>query len=360
MGLMYSPAEDRYDRITRIASRVFGTPIALVTLVAERCQWFKSRQGIDLSETPREVSFCSHAILSEGPLVVEDARFDARFAENPLVTGEPFIRFYAGHPVHALDGSRLGTLCIIDRAPRSFSDDDRKVLRDLAGLVDAELQREQMGELHFVLMRERDEFRRKAAIDDLTQLWNRTATMRLLEAEIARAARRGTLSVALVEVDQFKNIHDGYGRRCGDEVLAGVAKRIGASIRDFDVVGRHGGETFLVVLSNCERTVAETVCERIRQSIVAEPIATSGGTLLVTVSIGMAALGERTATADAVADAAERALHRAKTTGRKRVVHALGNGPNAGIPSLRPARGSARARDCVAPCPKYAAGRAIG
>jgi PAS domain S-box-containing protein len=132
-------AEERFDRITRTAQRVFGVPIALISLVDARRQWFKSRQGLADSETPRSESFCGHAILQEGPLVIPDALQDERFHDNPNVTGPLRIRAYAGQPLHGRGGSRLGTLCLIDQQPREFSPADLQVLRDLAEWAELEL-----------------------------------------------------------------------------------------------------------------------------------------------------------------------------------------------------------------------------
>ena len=132
LGLLYTPAKERFDRITRMACRLFDAPISLVSLIAEKCQWFKSRQGLDTSETPRNISFWAHAILREEPLVVSDTLLDDRFADNPLITGEPFIRFYAGAAIADESGNKLGTLCIIDNSPRNLSDSDIELLKDLA------------------------------------------------------------------------------------------------------------------------------------------------------------------------------------------------------------------------------------
>ena len=118
LHILDTPAEERFDRITRLAKRLFGVPIALVSLVDESRQWFKSRQGLDATETPREISFCGHSILCDDTMVIADAAQDERFADNPLVTDEPHIRFYAGCPVQTPDRQRIGTLCIIDRQPR--------------------------------------------------------------------------------------------------------------------------------------------------------------------------------------------------------------------------------------------------
>ena len=138
LQLLDTPPEERFDRLTRLAARTFNIPIALVSLVDRDRQWFKSRHGLEAPETARDISFCGHAILREESLVIENALNDERFSGNPLVTGAPNIRFYAGAPLHDRYGYRVGTLCVIDNKPRTFSDDDKVTLRDLADLVERE------------------------------------------------------------------------------------------------------------------------------------------------------------------------------------------------------------------------------
>lgn len=141
LSVLDTPHEERFDRITRIAQLHFQVPITLVSLIDSERQWFKSRQGLGANETPRDISFCGHAILSEDILYIPNALDDERFADNPLVTGAPNIRFYAGAPLHAKGGERVGTLCIIDDKPRTFTAHELTVLRDLADCVEAELDR---------------------------------------------------------------------------------------------------------------------------------------------------------------------------------------------------------------------------
>lgn len=139
LGILDTVAEERYDRITRIAQTLFAVPIALVSLVDLNRQWFKSHQGLAATETPRNISFCGHAILGDEVFVINDATRDVRFADNPLVTGELHLRFYAGVPLALPGGQKIGTLCIIDQRPREFSDEQRGMLRDLASWVQSEL-----------------------------------------------------------------------------------------------------------------------------------------------------------------------------------------------------------------------------
>lgn len=139
LNILDTPHEERFDRITRTATRLFDVPIALVSLVDENRQWFKSCVGLDMSETPRSMSFCAYAIRRDDIFVIADALQDIRFADNPLVTGHPHIRFYAGCPVSGADGSKLGTLCILDQKPRDLTADDAAALRDLAAWAQLEL-----------------------------------------------------------------------------------------------------------------------------------------------------------------------------------------------------------------------------
>lgn len=139
LAILDTPPEERFDRLTRLAQRLFHVPIALVTLVDTNRQWFKSCQGLGEAETPRSVSFCAHAILGNDVLVIPDARKDPRFAKNPLVTGPPHIRFYAGKPLKGPGSHNLGTLCLIDRKPRQMSRDDLQALEELAAVVQQEL-----------------------------------------------------------------------------------------------------------------------------------------------------------------------------------------------------------------------------
>jgi GAF domain-containing protein len=139
-AILDTPPEEGFDRITRLASRWLDVPIALVTLLDENRQWFKSCVGLDVTETDREVAFCAYNVHGDGMMVVEDATADPRFADNPLVTGDPGIRFYAGAPLVTPEGHVLGSLCVIDTTPRSAGTMDLDVLRDLAGMVVTELE----------------------------------------------------------------------------------------------------------------------------------------------------------------------------------------------------------------------------
>ena len=223
-GILDTPGEDRFDRITRIAARLFDVPIALISIVDARRQWFKSCVGLTVSETPRKISFCGHAINGDACLVVEDATQDERFADNPLVTGEPNIRFYAGYPIRVNGGAKLGTLCIIDRVPRRFDDTDIALLTDLGRIVESELSNIEI-----------------SVTDPLTGLLNRRGFDLILRNNLLLNRRnQATSTLVYFDLDRFKQVNDRHGHQRGDEMLIDFANVLRVSFRTSDVVARMG------------------------------------------------------------------------------------------------------------------------
>ncbi|EMB7843124.1 sensor domain-containing diguanylate cyclase [Vibrio vulnificus] len=251
LNILDTAAEERFDRITRIARRLFDVPIALVSLVDEDRQWFKSCIGLNASETPRDISFCGHAILGTDTLIVEDASQDARFADNPLVTGEPHIRFYAGVPLMFEHSSCLGTLCIIDSKPRTLNEDERLDLIDLAKMAERELAANH-----------------SAAIDDLTQISNRRGFITLAKKSMAYCQVGGyPYSIAYLDLNGFKPINDQFGHQEGDLALKAFADTMKKSFRESDVFARLGGDEFVVFMSGASRSVAQVAIKRFAEAI---------------------------------------------------------------------------------------------
>jgi len=252
LRLLDTDPEERFDRLTRLARRLFAVPIALVTLVDSGRQWFKSHEGFEVRETPREWSFCSHAVVDGNLLVVSDARRDERFRDNPLVLGDPAIRFYAGQPLSAPGGPPIGTLCLIDRVPRELSAEDQSLLADMAKLVERE----------FAAMR-------MATVDELTGLSNRRGFNMLGKHALAMCARTGTPATLLFfDLDGFKEINDTLGHAAGDAALASFASDLLANYRESDVVARVGGDEFCVLLSGATAKDAPLTLEKLAARMV--------------------------------------------------------------------------------------------
>lgn len=148
LNVLNTPPEERFDRLTHGIAKLLCMEIVLISLVDQDRQWFKSAYGLDASQTPRDISFCGHAILQEKMFIVPDARLDPRFCDNPLVTGEPFIRFYAGMPLIHPNGEKLGTLCVIHNKPRQLSEAEASLLEQVASIVTLELLGEQTARFH--------------------------------------------------------------------------------------------------------------------------------------------------------------------------------------------------------------------
>jgi diguanylate cyclase (GGDEF)-like protein len=247
MQVLDTPGDEKIDNITRLVSKIFGVPIALVSLVDQDRQWFKSRHGLNATETPRDISFCGHAILQDEVFVVEDALSDPRFGDNPLVTKDPNIRFYAGFPLKAKSGHRIGTLCVIDSKPRNFPGADREMLRDLGQLAQQQLQSVAA-----------------ATTDELTQIQNRRGFYQIAKLALATANRSGHSAVLLLfDLNGFKQINDELGHEAGDRALALFARCLLLTCRDADAFGRIGGDEFCVLMHNADFESAKTLIARL-------------------------------------------------------------------------------------------------
>jgi len=251
LNILDTPPEERFDRLTRLAKGLFGVPVALLSLVDENRQWFKSRTGLEVPEIPRDISFCGHTILGDGILLIPDAARDERFHDNLLVKHEPHIRFYAGCTLAAPDGSKLGTLCIIDRVAREFSDEDLALLRGLARMAEQELDAERM-----------------ATMDTLTQLSNRCGfdTLTLHALDLYRRLEIPA-SLLFFDLKHLKQINDRIGHADGNHVLRRFARLLKQTFRDPDIPGRIGEDKFAVLLANAGRAEANAVLHRLRQTL---------------------------------------------------------------------------------------------
>lgn len=301
-----TPPDAALDRITHLARRILKAPIALVSLVDKERQWFKSRQGLDAEETPRDAGFCAHAICEDDVMVVPDASRDRRFADNPLVTEGPKVRFYAGAPLQDGEGHTLGTLCVLDTAPREIDTDQEAMLEGLASVV--------MDEMHL---------RRLASFDPLTTLPNRRYFTDLSEQEYRRALRHGhDVSVAMIDIDHFKLINDRHGHDAGDTVLTAFSGLCAKILREHDIVSRYGGEEFALLLPQATLNEANISADRLRKRASKLEVDVQGRKIRFTISIGVTSCRVGAETINDALSRADKALYDAKAQGRNRIVSA--------------------------------------
>jgi diguanylate cyclase (GGDEF)-like protein len=296
--------EESFDRITRLVRLTLGVETSVVSLVDKDRQWFKSRQGTDTVETPRSVSFCTHTIQRDEPLVIPNALEDSRFANSPLVTCEGGVRMYVGVPLRTPGGFNIGALCAISSKPGTVTPDQLNVLQDLARLVVDEL-----------------ELRKLAAIDSLTGAMTGRAFALEANKEVGRARRhRRDLGCIMLDLDHFKRVNDTYGHAAGDHVLRTVATMCAAELRGVDVFGRVGGEEFAILLPETSLDGVVTTAERLRKRFAQQPISFGSQDIRVTASFGVTVWGSDEADISTAMKRADNGLYRAKAAGRNQVV----------------------------------------
>jgi GGDEF domain-containing protein len=368
-----SAPEESYRDLVTIIAGICQTPISAVSLVDGDRQWFKASVGLDVNQTPRDVAFCSRTIEDpDGLFIVEDATLNPDFSSNPLVTGEPHLRFYAGAPLVSPDGHVLGSLCVMDHRPRTLNEFQKKALEGLARQVVAlmelrkaalALQRQheerdwyeqQLQDSHVRLEYENQQLARQTLTDSLTGLVNRRgfnlAVEQALEAVDGRA-----VSLAILDLDHFKQVNDTLGHPMGDQVLscvgrfvqdyittlctpAGEGGEAGTGSTDTGTTllagglrvvapgmpclpdqiqaARFGGEEFALVFSGIPADEAYAHCEALREGISHLDCKVS-----LTVSVGMAE-GKEGDTIGKIYSRADSALYGAKQNGRNQVVRA--------------------------------------
>lgn len=235
-GLLEADLRPTCDRLTRLAKRLFNVPVAMVNLIAEHIVVVKSADGTAAVNQPRNISFCGHTILNAVPLVVNDTASDERFEDNPLVTDDPPVRFYAGYPLRLGDGSIVGTLCLMDDQPRSFSEQDLVSLGDLATLA----------ETAFAAVA-------GAIVDELTGLYNRRGFHHFATYGISAARRRAEpLTLAWLDLDRFRQINERFGHADGDAALTAMAGLLKSTFREADVLARYGADEFAILFPNSD------------------------------------------------------------------------------------------------------------
>ncbi|ARO30421.1 GGDEF/GAF domain-containing protein [Rhizobium sp. NXC14] len=304
LDLLDTPKDEGFERIVRLIKQVFSVDIGIVSLIDAHRQWYKACSGMSGDEVSLEDTFCRYVVDCDEPVIVPDASKDLRFATHPAVTGADHIRFYAGVPLRTKAGHMIGTVCAIDRRPRSFGSKDLCILEELAGAA-----------------MDRLELMQSAATDSLTEAMTRRAFKQEADQLISLALRhQHDLSCIVFDIDHFKKVNDGYGHAAGDAVLKSVASICRATLRAGDLFGRIGGEEFAVVLPHVDRERAAAVAEKLRTAIASQVIFGDHGSLTVTASLGTSALSIVSRDIETLLAQADAAMYQAKQGGRNRCV----------------------------------------
>ena len=316
LDILDTPNEESFDRVARLISQIFGVEIGIVSMIDGHRQWYKAIKGLEATETSLSESFCRFTMQSDKPVVVPDASVDARFADNPMVTGEPGVRFYAGVPLRTRDGFNLGTLCAIDTKPREFGEKDVAILEDLARVVMRDLELSQ-----------------QVAVDGLTGALSRRAFKAEARRSVALASRSGEPVVVIgFDLDHFKSINDSHGHAVGDKVLAAVGAACRTHLRGSDTLGRLGGEEFAILLPKTDLDGGVRVAGKLREAVAA---LSSDFGFAISASFGVASRGGKFDQIDAMLERADQAMYAAKRNGRNQVMSEARAAPAPSAPRRR-------------------------
>ena len=253
LNILDTPAEERFDRLTRLAKRALSADISIITLVDSDRQWFKSTTNTDTfpSVIDRDISFCAHAILDGEVLVVEDALKDERFNDNPIVVNHPNIRFYAGYPLRMNNGSALGALCVLASEPRRFSADDLQTLKDLGAMVEQEIA---------VI--------RTSTLDDLTTIANRRGFVEFANHSYIVSKRKSVqCSMLLFSLNSLERIGEKFGHKELERLLLNFRDLLKDVFRDSDILGRIDNNEFAVFMLESDNASAKAAIVRLFNAV---------------------------------------------------------------------------------------------
>lgn len=296
LNILDSPPEERFDRIIRLAHMHFGVPVCRVSLVDRDRVWFKSAIGTDAKQAPRSIAICSHAILSDAPLVSHDLAVDPRFRDSPQVISGPKFRFYAGIPLKLKDGATVGSLCIIDKiAHPNFSEDDVSFLNGLAQIVCDELE---------------------AQLDPLTGLLSRQETKKAIETVSTLAKDKGEpFALLYFDCDNFKKTNDTYGHSIGDEVLREIGRRLKSFSCENFSAGRLSGDEFLAVIRQFANQDALGDFVENLSTTLNQPLSLNGKNISMSASIGVCISSNDNDTPQSLIERADMAMYGSKSDG---------------------------------------------
>ena len=308
LNILDTEHDERFDRITRLMSLTFSVPIALISLVDKKRQWFKSNFGLACRETPREHSFCSRAIAEDTPYIIEDASNHIIYKDNPLVTSSPHIRAYAGIVIKGPSGHPLGTCCLIDTKPRTFSDREIEQLNVFAALAESELAR------HHELIQIKKDALNSAYYDPITGLPNQNLFIDRLDQTLMSVSEGSQVNVCVVHLCRFAELNHARGKEWADKVMFYTAIRLRGSLPISSTVARLEGAKLAVFSvdkshnNSSHKTMAKQILELCEQEIRVE-----GAVLHVPVKLGVSHYPKTGATPDTLLEQAKSSSKRDKT-----------------------------------------------
>lgn len=282
--------ESQFERIVEVAKRQLDMPLAFVAFMDRDRNFLKGRGDMPVSESPRDVSFCGHTILQDDVLVVPDALEDERFAESPIVVGDPKLRFYAGAPLALPNGQRIGTVCVFDFKPREFDESAKEKLKDLSAIVTDHLEmRLAVGNVHDEIETRRkaeEEARRQAFVDPLTELPNRNALNAFMAGPVGHAKAHSRRAM-YADLDAFKQANDSLGHLAADEILRRTAAVFLEVLGPSAFVARVSGDEFVAFFVEESTEAVEDKANQILGSL-AEPVLLHEHLFAPGISIGIA------------------------------------------------------------------------
>ncbi len=287
-----APIERRIDRLARLVHFALDMPIVTVVMGTGDDVWFESMRAPEWFW--ERINTASRLIVPhhETSLIIDNLRDPIRTGTLAAPIAQALhesIQFFANFPLRSVDRQQLGVLCVMDTKPRALDDESRQVLKDLAAMFEGDLKAMFHDAVQLELIDQLNGVQNDAQVDPLTGLWNRAGFDERFHNTLQQCAvEQAPIGAMMVDVDHFKCVNDKFGHQVGDEVLCEVAKRIKAVMRDEDIVGRFGGEEFLVAVDHSVTLeVAARMAERVRQCVADTPIETDAGPIDVTISVGL-------------------------------------------------------------------------